>query len=200
MSQIERIIQVSEDIHLHTIISTPNQPTTPARPALVLLHFWGGANNTYRPLITHLCSDFALIVPSLHGWGDSSKPANSEAYRIADYGADVVALLQQLNFSAPELFANGVVLVGHSMGAKLAQFLLTQQHLLPPSVMIRGMVLLAPAPAGSHSLPPEMREQQVHAYDNAASAEFVVRIVLLGRPDAVSDRVVGEIVADAVAG
>ncbi|KAK0849615.1 hypothetical protein LTS02_013509 [Friedmanniomyces endolithicus] len=86
------------------------------------------------------------------------------------------------------------------MGAKIAQWLLTQQHLLPPSVMIRGLVLLAPAPAGSHSLPPEMREQQVHAYDNAASAEFVVRNVLLGRLDAVSDRVVGDIVADAVSG
>ncbi|KAK0259349.1 hypothetical protein LTR35_018106 [Friedmanniomyces endolithicus] len=200
MSQIERTIQVSEDIHLHTIISTPNQPTSPARPALVLFHFWGGANNTYRPLITHLCSDFALIVPSLRGWGESSRPTNPGAYRTADYGADIVALLQKLNSDSPELFSNGVVLVGHSMGAKIAQLLLTQQHLLPPSVMTRGMVLLAPAPAGSHSLPPEMRKQQVHAYDNAASAEFVVRNVLLGRLDAVSDRVVGEIVADAVTG
>ncbi|KAK0303353.1 hypothetical protein LTR82_017576 [Friedmanniomyces endolithicus] len=200
MPQIEQTIQVSEVIHLHTIISTPNQPTSPTRPALVLFHFWGGANNTYRPLITHLCSDFALIVPSLRGWGESSRPTNPGAYRTADYGADIVALLQKLNSDSPELFSNGVVLVGHSMGAKIAQWLLTQQHLLPPSVMIRGLVLLAPAPAGSHSLPPEMREQQVHAYDNAASAEFVVRNVLLGRLDAVSDRVVGDIVADAVSG
>ncbi|KAK1084091.1 hypothetical protein LTR48_005770 [Friedmanniomyces endolithicus] len=200
MPQIEQTIQVSEVIHLHTIISTPNQPTSPTRPALVLFHFWGGAYNTYRPLITHLCSDFALIVPSLRGWGESSRPTNPGAYRTADYGADIVALLQKLNSDSPELFSNGVVLVGHSMGAKIAQLLLTQQHLLPPSVMIRGLVLLAPAPAGSHSLPPEMREQQVHAYDNVASAEFVVRNVLLGRLDAVSDRVVGEIVADAVAG
>ncbi|KAK5702373.1 hypothetical protein LTR17_022370 [Elasticomyces elasticus] len=200
MSQTEQIVQVSEEIHLHTIISTPNQPTTHAQPALVLFHFWGGANNTYRPLITHLCSDFALIVPSLRGWGDSSKPTNPGAYRTADYGADMVALLHKLNSDFPELFSNGVVLVGHSMGAKIAQLLLIQQHLLPRSVMIRGLVLLAPAPAGSHTLPLEMREQQIHAYDNAASAEFVVRNVLLGRPDAVSDRVVGEIVADAIAG
>ncbi|KAK3614958.1 hypothetical protein LTR56_026901 [Elasticomyces elasticus] len=200
MSQTEQIIQVSEDIHLHTIISTPNQPTTPARPTLVLFHFCSGANNTYCPLITHLCSDFALIVPSLRGWGESSRPTNPGAYRTADYGADMVALLQKLSSESPELFSNGVVLVGHSMGAKIAQWLLTQQHLLPRSTMIRGIVLLAPAPAGSHSLPLEMREQQVHGYDNAASAEFVVQNVLLGRLDAVSDRIVGEIVADAVAG
>ncbi|KAK5733217.1 hypothetical protein LTS12_026984 [Elasticomyces elasticus] len=96
----------------------------------------------------------------------------------------MVALLQKLSSESPELFSNGVVLVGHSMGAKIAQWLLTQQHLLPRSTMIRGIVLLAPAPAGSHSLPLEMREQQVHGYDNAASAEFVVQNVLLGRLDA----------------
>ena len=60
------------------------------------------------------------------------------------------------------------------MGAKVAQLLIT----LLPSSVVRGLVLVSPAPATPCALPSDMREQQIHAYDNAESAEFVARNVL----------------------
>ncbi|KAK0247378.1 hypothetical protein LTS09_017492 [Friedmanniomyces endolithicus] len=194
-----QLIPVSSSVSLHTILTTPAK-TPPTNPAVVLLHFWGGSNHTYQPLITHLSRDFPIIVPSLRGWGTSSRPPDAEAYRTADYATDIIALLHTLSSDYPEVFANGVILVGHSMGAKIAQFMLTQKYQLPSFVRIKGLVLLAPAPAGSFSLPPEMKEQQVHAYDTAASAEFVARNVLLGTPGAVDDTIVEELVTDAIAG
>jgi 3-oxoadipate enol-lactonase len=60
------------------------------------------------------------------------------------------------------------------MGGKVAQLLASR-----PLAGLKGMVLLAPAPAGRLTLPSEeMKEQQMQAYDSPQVAEFVVRQVL----------------------
>jgi pimeloyl-ACP methyl ester carboxylesterase len=43
---------------------------------------------------------------------------------------------------------------------------------------LKGLILISPAPATPLALPLEMREQQIHAYDNTGSAEYVARNVL----------------------
>lgn len=192
----ELLITVStNDIKLHVLLSTPQTPST--RPALLLLHFWGGSNRTYQPAVNLLADNYNIIAPSLRGWGQSTKPDNAQAYRIADYAADIVSLLQELQSSQPHILVNGVALIGHSMGGKLAQVLLTYTELAP---LVKGVILIAPAPSGSFALPEDMREQQIHAYDNRESALFVVENVLLGKADNVTEATRIGVASDAVSG
>lgn len=133
--------------------------------------------------------EFNSIAPSLRGWGQSSKPSRSNAYRILDHAADIDGLIQGFRTQQPHLFAHGIILVGHSMGGKIAQLLLAS---LADYSLVKGLVLVAPAPSGGFALPEDMREQQVHAYDNNDSATFVMENVLLGKPDKVDQNMLAE--------
>ena len=86
-----------------------------------------------------------------------------------------------LLLSLPQnLLSNGVVLIGHSMGAKISISIATIVE-QDRSLSLEGMVLVAPAPPTSLQLPTEMREQQIHAYDSEESVEFVLTNVLSTR-------------------
>ena len=161
----------TNSIDLHTIFSTPSSTTT-TKPALLCLHFWGGSNRTFLPLISERSktNDTAILAPSLRGWRESSKPADPEAYHIAHFVDNIVRLLAHLRAHKPELLQNGFVLVGHSMGGKIAQVLPTRPEV---AEFVRGVVLIAPAPCGSFRLPEEMREVQVKAYESERRAREV---------------------------
>ena len=199
MRRIETLVPLTQnDIFLHTVVSCP-QNAKGKKPVLLLLHFWGGSNQTYTSLINHLEHNYngGIIAPSLRGWGHSSKPNDPEAYRIVDYANDIEALIRQSQKSQPEIPENGIVLIGHSMGGKIAQCLLARKSIRS---LLKGCVLLAPAPTSSFALPEDMREQQIHAYDNAESARFVIQNVLLGQPENVGAGAWESLVADAVSG
>lgn len=184
------------EITLHTTINTAEAGNR--RPTLLLLHFWGGSNRTFSPLILQLQHEFNIIAPSLRGWGRSSKPEDPGAYRIADWVEDIVQLIAYMQTARPTLLANGLFLVGHSIGGKIAQVLLSRPEV---GGILKGLVLLAPAPAGSFRLPTrEMQEQQMHAFDDTDSARFVVENVLLGYPTAVSESKIAALAADGVCG
>ena len=191
----ELLVAISNEISLHVLLSTPQRPSN--SPALLLLHFWGGSNRTYRPVINLLEDKYSIIAPSLRGWGQSTKLDNARAFRITDYAADVVSLFQGIQSSRPDLLANGVVLVGHSMGGKIAQLLPTYTEL---AALVKGVILVAPAPAGSFALPESMREQQIHAYDEIGSASFVIENLLLGKPNNITEDTFKEAASDAVSG
>ncbi|KAK3676022.1 hypothetical protein LTR78_004214 [Recurvomyces mirabilis] len=175
MSYTESLFPVAEEIDLHTLLFQPQTP--PQAPTLLLLHFCGGSNTTFLPLAKHLSTKHTVIVPSLRGYGRSSRPANPEAYHLTNYASDVVTLLDKLARSEPSLLEHGLVLVGHSMGGKLAQYLLTQSHV---ASLVKALILLAPAPAQPFTLPPEMKRQQVQAFQDPTTARYVVENVLLG--------------------
>ena len=192
MPQIESFIQTSENISLHTSITTPTTPTS--RPTLLPLHFWGGSNRTWAPLTKYLEKEFCIIAPSLRGWGQSSRPSDANAYRIVDYTTDILEMIQELKTHQPDLLSRGIVLVGHSMGGKIVQLLLTKLT----TDLVKGVVLLAPAPSGSFTLPGNMREQQIHAYDSTDSAAVVMQNVLVGKPDNVDQKTLNSLATDAV--
>ncbi|KAK3326095.1 Alpha/Beta hydrolase protein [Apodospora peruviana] len=169
-----KVIDLTPTIKLNAIItSTPpdsqhHNTTTNSRPTVIFLHFWGGSARTWS-LVTPLISSKGnpTVCLDLRGWGDSSGPSDADAYSIASLADDVEAAISSLGIDS-------FVLVGLSMGAKVTQLVAARNS----NKGLRGLVLVSPAPPTPLSLPPDMREQQLHAYDGAESATFVATNVL----------------------
>jgi pimeloyl-ACP methyl ester carboxylesterase len=122
-------------------------------PALVFLHYWGGSGRTWAPVISALPGRDALTL-DFRGWGHShTLPGPYDLRRLA---ADTRAVLRAAGVSE-------FVLVGHSMGGKVAQLVAATK---PDG--LRGLVLVAPAPARpAASIDAQYRAGLSHAYDSA---------------------------------
>ena len=139
-----------------------------AEPALVFLHYWGGSSRTWDRVIRHLDGNHRTVALDSRGSGDSDKPATG--YRIEELASDVTAALAELKVSR-------FILVGHSMGGKVAQFVASGH----PAGLV-GLVLVAPASPHGVQVSEQQRERMVHAYDAAGSAAFVRDNILTKRP------------------
>jgi 3-oxoadipate enol-lactonase len=156
-------------------------------PTLIFLHFWGGSSRIFSPITTVLTSQCRTIAVDFRGWGESTGPQTPDAYSILDLASDIETLVTQLRLDE-------FVLVGHSMGGKVAQ-LIAGRGLVKG---IKGIVLLAPAPPSPLVIPTEMKTVQMSAHSTPESAEFVVRNVLSASP--LPDSTVAMLVADIMKG
>ncbi|TVY35836.1 AB hydrolase superfamily protein [Lachnellula subtilissima] len=177
---------------LYTISPSTSLEVTPSNlptitPSLIFLHFWGGSSRTYSQVISHLPAHHSISI-SFRGWGQSTGPQEPAAYSIYALASDIESLIPSLNIA-------DFILIGHSMGGKVAQ-LLAGRNIF--GSRLKGVVLLAPAPPTPFQLPEEMGEQQRTAFCTAESAEFVVRNVLTARP--LADETVKMLVEDMVRG
>lgn len=167
-----------------------SRPGTEAdRPTLVFLHFWGGSSRTWSRLVSILPSAYSIVTLDFRGWGKSAGPSNSEAYTVDQLAQDVEDVITRLHLE-------NVILVGLSMGAKVAQVVAGRGTLKE----VKGLVLISPAPATPLTLPAEASEQQVHAYETWQNAEFVARNVLVASSNALNDGLFKEIVEDMLVG
>lgn len=195
-------------IHLHLV---KESSISDSSPLLVFLHYWGGSSSTWHRLTspdspTSLSSRFASVSITNRGWGQSTGPtaengATGKDYSITPLASDLAAVLQFLlmhEATASITKNNGIVLIGHSMGAKVA---LAAHESLSDEILqlIKGVVLVAPAPPTPFSLPPDMSEQQKHAYDTPESVEFVVSNVL-SSPELLTQDDIEMLVKDSLAG
>jgi 3-oxoadipate enol-lactonase len=180
MSQ-SKIITVSDSTSLHVTI------TGIAPPTLILLHFWGGSSWTFSSLTSYLSPRFRCIAIDFPGWGSSTGPQDPDGYTIKQLATDIETLI-------PKLDVQEFVLVGHSMGGKVAQ-LIAGRGLVKG---LKGMVLIAPAPPTPLELPKEVKEQRLAAYLSPQSAEFVTRNVLSSSK--LDDEIVGMLVKDMMKG
>ena len=139
-----------------------------AEPALVFLHYWGGSGRTWDGVASRLCHRYRTVAIDQRGWGDSDGPAGG--YGIVDLADDAAAAVASLGLRR-------YVLIGHSMGGKVAQLLASRR---PRG--LTGLVLVAPSPAGGVSLSEEQREALLHVYDSVESIEAALDGVLTGRP------------------
>jgi 3-oxoadipate enol-lactonase len=178
-----KLHSLSPSTSLH--VTTSGSPTT--TPSLIFLHFWGGSSRTYSQVITHLPSHHRISI-SFRGWGNSTGLQDPAAYSIHDLASDIEALIPKLNI-------NDFILVGHSMGGKVAQLLAGRNVF---GDRLKGVVLIAPAPPTPFQLPGEMKEQQRTAFSTSESAEFVVRNVLTNIP--LSEETVQLLVEDMLKG
>lgn len=83
-------------------------------PPLLLIHGFLVSSAEWREVIPYLGKDFRCIVPDLPGFGESSKPPDTDFdYTLEGYAALMAELLTELD-AAPCLVA------GHSMGGAIA--------------------------------------------------------------------------------
>jgi pimeloyl-ACP methyl ester carboxylesterase len=78
---------------------------------LVLLHGYPLDHTIWEPVVPLLENNFDMILPDLRGFGESQAPAKT--YGMADFAADIAALLSSLN-----IWQAGIA--GHSMGGYVA--------------------------------------------------------------------------------
>jgi len=136
---------VDSSTSLHVVCS--NSPEL-LKPTLIFLHFWGGPSRIFSATTSHLSPKFQSIAIDFRGWGSSTGPKTPEAYTIHQLAPDIETLI-------PNLDIKNFVLVGYSMGGKVAQ-LIAGRNLVK---RLKGVVLLAPAPLTPFELPPDMKEQ-----------------------------------------
>jgi non-heme chloroperoxidase len=110
--------------------------------SVLLVHGWMMSGAVYDDLVEALGTEgLRLIVPDLRGSGSSGSADGT--YTIEQYAKDLLAV-------ADAASAANFVLVGHSMGGQLAQWIAATA---PDRVL--GAALLCPVPASGMTLPPE---------------------------------------------
>lgn len=154
-------------------------------PALVFLHYWGGSSRTWHPVIEQLAGSFRCVAIDQRGWGQSSAPARG--YTIRELAADARAVITGLGLS-------DYVLVGHSMGGKVAQVVAGDR---PDG--LHGLVLIGPAPAAPAApITDDFRQQLVSAY---LTRDGVLKALdRLGSYQALSPELREQVVIDSMAG
>ncbi|MEV7388877.1 alpha/beta hydrolase [Streptomyces sp. NPDC091215] len=121
-------------------------------PALIFLHYWGGSRRTWIPVLQRLDAGQGFVAYDHRGWGDStSVPGPYDLEQLADDAQRVIDALGHSRY----------VLVGHSMGGKVAQMLAARK---PEG--LAGVVLVAPAPPAPVGVTEQAQEMVSHAYDN----------------------------------
>ncbi|RHZ59229.1 hypothetical protein CDV55_105932 [Aspergillus turcosus] len=193
------------DVSIHAYISHP--AVDHHKPLLVFLHYWGGSSSTWYKLTspdspTSLSSAYPILAIDHRGWGKSTGPSQDDttAYSITSMAKDVALTLYQLaaDHDRKDVLGHGFILIGHSMGAKVA---MASLNMLPLDLLQRlnGLVMVAPAPPTPLRLPPEMREQQKSAYENAESVRWTVSHVL-ANPENLDEKDMEMVVRDSLRG
>ncbi|QBR02119.1 alpha/beta fold hydrolase [Paraburkholderia pallida] len=136
--------------------------------ALVFLHYYGGSSRTWDTVANQLSERYRIVATDHRGWGESDAPA--DGYGIADLAADAEGVIAALGLQR-------YVLVGHSMGGKVAQLIASRR----PSGL-EGLVLIAPSPPSPMLLSDEQRATLSGAYQSREAVEFVIDHVLTAKP------------------
>jgi pimeloyl-ACP methyl ester carboxylesterase len=135
-------------------------PTHPTQPALVFIHGFLDGAAVWDDLTQHLGerANDALRV-DLPGMG--ARAAEPGPYSLDRFAADITTQIRAL--SRP------VVLIGHSMGAQIAELVAVRLNAL-----VRGLVLLTPVPLDGTGMPAEAM-QSFHALGGDPAAQRALR-------------------------
>jgi len=148
---------------------------------VLFLHGFTDSWFSYSRVIEALPAGVRAIVPSQRGHGDSDRPAC--CYRVTDFSADAVALLDALGISR-------ATVVGHSMGSFIAQ-----RIAIDHPERVHRLVLIGSG-ATTRSKPViefnDAVQQLSDPIDSVFVREFQVSTAYKPLPPAFLDRAVGE--------
>lgn len=109
---------------------------------ILAIHGWMVSSTVYDELAERLdLTGHRLVIPDLRGAGESDRPATG--YTVERYARDVLELMDVLGDSS-------FVLIGHSMGGAIAQWIAAEAP-----ARVAAMTLLCPVPASGIPFPPE---------------------------------------------
>lgn len=116
-----------------------NRPgKAPARPALILIHGLGDEADTWRHVILLLAAEYRVLAPDLPGFGRSRVPGLR--FSIPRHAEAVLELASAAaERQTPE--KAGVILVGSSMGAAVAEEAALRAERKSPG-LVKGIILL----------------------------------------------------------
>ena len=138
------------------------EPTT-----LVFLHLWGGSHRTFAPVIASLASGCAVVSYDHRGWGAARDLPGP--YGISELADDALAVIAGLGLGR-------YVLVGHSMGGKVAQLAASRR---PQG--LAALALIAPAPPRP-AVDAKAAEALTHAFDSRETVSDALQRMLTARP------------------
>jgi pimeloyl-ACP methyl ester carboxylesterase len=149
---------------------------------LIFLHYWGGSARTWAPVIARLEPHARCVALNLRGWGGSS--ALDGRYGLDAMAEDVTTLISALE---PKAF----VLVGHSMGGKVAQMVAKRAP-----TGLRGLVLVAPAPPTPMKVPEAQRAAMLASYQTCEGVHQALGVVAASAlPEALREQVIADTLA-----
>ena len=140
------------------------------------LHYWAGSGRAFDGVAALLAPDYRLLAPDLPGFGAAPSLADASVAAYTDHVAHFIAR-QHLR---------GYVLVGHSMGGKIALNLAARQP-----AGLAGVVLLSPSPPGPEPMSETDRQAALRAYGHAGEAEKTLhKITARPLPEAIQEQIV----------
>ena len=114
---------------------------------LLLVHGFTGAKEDFTPWLDRLAaSGWHAVAPDLRGHGASTKPAQEAAYSFEIMADDMLGLAEALGWDR-------FVLLGHSMGGMVAQFVACKEP-----ARLDGLILMDTAHGPLRNLDPELVE------------------------------------------
>ncbi|ARK11612.1 alpha/beta fold hydrolase [Fibrella sp. ES10-3-2-2] len=135
---------------LHTLTRTPPDPTG---PVLIFLHYYGGSIRSWDAVLDQLATEFHCIAIDLPGFGDSTPLSD---HQTVDEVADVVAEAIQAQVDQKPF-----LLVGHSMGGKIALAIAAGTLARPRPAGLEGLLLLAPSPPVAEPIADKDRQEML---------------------------------------
>jgi pimeloyl-ACP methyl ester carboxylesterase/tetratricopeptide (TPR) repeat protein len=146
---------------------------------VLFLHGYTDSWFSFSTVLDHLPPTVRAIVPSQRGHGDSARP--DCCYRVADFAADALALLDELGVAR-------ATIVGHSMGSFIAQRIAVEHpHRVARLVLIgSGKTTRPPAVLDLHASvsrladpidPTFVREFQYGTLGRPVPETFMARVV-----------------------
>lgn len=142
-------------------------------PTLVFLHYWGGSSRTWQHVVSALTPNYRTIAIDQRGWGQLDAPQTG--YTLSDLADDAQGVIEALGLDP-------YILVGHSMGGKVAQLLASRRL-----YGLAGLVLVAPSPPSPLHLPLDVRQGMVEAYTSRESIIAAVQHMLAAKSPAPED-------------
>ena len=139
------------------------------RPTLVLLHALGGSARAWNGVRAALGSDFETLALDLPGFGDAPVAAD----------LSVAGLVNQIIETVRTKGLTRWLLVGHSMGGKLATIVASRALAGEPGLFgLAGVVLLAGSPPSPEPMDEKRRAEMIDwaaqgALDDSAARAFI---------------------------
>jgi len=158
------MIEIFDAVLPHGITLNCRASGRTGAPVLVFLHGFPEAAFIWDELLEHFSERYRCVAPNLRGFGTSSSPTETEAYRVKHLVADLEALISQVGCGPIE------ALVAHDWGGAVAWTLAA----LRPHLIKRLVIVNSPHPAAF------LRELQHSPAQQAASSYMN----FLCRPDA----------------